>query len=304
MSYKQSDPNVYATMRVKGELRKWMEKDIFRRLAKLSGLGWSWDSATMTLKRQGPQTMAIETPWSHSQIAHNKQCHFDHHVVFSNFHIIPPKCMTCWKVCMGLPNFASLLELENLLKDMSWPCKCCIELRDYTPRHYGAYFYNSSLEEGRDKYDTIVKIVKEYMTDGEKIAKDIILKRGCTEFELIKGPSPFWHRTPAEEKMYDMLVAHVDVPKNQSKQPEIMKNYVRQGWALWAHSHNDMTYQKWNDGVSLFPDIVKYHEGDLEGIKKDLEQAQEYVQSKMEPVAELPKVEYEEEVIGEQDELT
>jgi len=304
MSFKSASPQIYATMNVKGEFRKWMDNDIFKRLAALAGGGWYWDSATMTLKKPGPQTIALETPWIHCNVGHSKNCNFDHHIAFTHFHIIPPKCQSCWKVCMGLPDFESLMFMEELQTSMEWPCKCGIELRDYTTKKYGAYFYTNSLEEGRERYQNIVDIVSQYMTNGKEIAEGIILKRGCTEFEMIKGPSPYWHMTAAEEKLYEMLISHVDLPKNQAKQPDIMKNYVRQNWILWAHSHGDMSYLKWNDNTPLFPDYVKYHKGDIEEIKKDMADALESVQPKTKSTEELPTVHYEKEVIGEQDELT
>jgi hypothetical protein len=304
MGFKMSDPKVYAQMNLKGHLREWMDKDIFKKLSKLAGSGWAWDSGTLTLSQPGPKTMAIDTPWSHATVSHDKNCNFDHHIVFDKYGIIPPKCLNCWKVCMGLPNFAALMEMEELQTQMPWPCKCGIELRDYTSKEYGAYFYNNTLEEGRDKFHTIVDIVKKHMTNGEEIAKGIILKRGCTEFEMIKGPSPYWHMSKEEEAMYELLMSHVVMPRNNAKQPEIMKNYVRQNWALWAHSHGDMTYQAWNNGESLFPDYVRYHEGDLEEIKKDIADCLASVTEPQAEPVELPKVEYPEEVVGEEDELT
>jgi hypothetical protein len=291
-------------MNIKGEMRRWMEMDVFKKLSGLAGNGWAWDSGTMTLSQPGPKTMAIDTPWSHATVSHDKNCNFDHHIVFDKFGIIPPKCLKCWKVCMGLPNFATLMEMENLQSQMPWPCKCGIELRDYTTKHYGAYFYNNTLEEGRDKYHIIKDIVEKHLPNGKEIAKNIILKRGCTEFEMIKGPSPYWHMDEKEEEMYELLCSHVVMPRNNAKQPELMKNYVHQTWALWAHANGDLSYRPWNDGELLFPDYVRYHEGDLEEIKKELALALESVQDKpdTEVIPEMPK--YEEEVKGDHDELT
>jgi hypothetical protein len=291
-------------MNIKGEMRRWMEMDVFKKLSGLAGNGWAWDSGTMTLSQPGPKTMAIDTPWSHATVSHDKNCNFDHHIAFDKFGIIPPKCLKCWKVCMGLPNFATLMEMENLQNQMPWPCKCGIELRDYTTKHYGAYFYNNTLEEGRDKYHTIKDIVEKHLPNGKEIAKGIILKRGCTEFEMIKGPSPYWHMDEKEEEMYELLCSHVIMPRNNAKQPELMKNYVHQTWALWAHANGDLSYKPWNNNEMLFPDYVRYHEGDLEEIKKELALAQESVQAKpdTEVIPEMPA--YEETVKGDHDELT
>ena len=198
---------------------------------------------------------------------------------------------------MGLPNFASLMEMEEIQQQLPFACKCGMERRDYTPKHYGAYFYNTSLEEGVDKYHTVVDLVTKNMTNGEEIAKNVILKRGCTEYEFIKGPSPYWHMTDKEEEMYDMLTAYVENYRSNHRQPDLIKNFVRQEWLRWAHSNGDFSYLPWNGGVKLYPDYVTYHEGDVELIKKDLETA-------LESVKPTPPVKYDKEVIGDEDELT
>jgi hypothetical protein len=190
--------------------------------------------------------------------------------------------------------------MEEIQKQLPFACKCGVERREYTPRHYGAYFYNTSLEEGVDKYHTIVDLVKKNMNNGEELAEGIILKRGCTEYEMIKGPSPFWQMTEKEEEMYEMVSAYVEDYRSNARQPEMVKNFVRQEWIRWAHSHGDFSYLPWNGGVKLYPDYVTYHEGDVEDIKKDLEMAQESLKPQSAP----EPVEYEKEVIGDLDELT
>jgi hypothetical protein len=292
------DEKILLTQQIKGMNRQWMEEDIFKKLSPLTGRGYYWDPATLTLKIAGDRGLSHVTPWSHGKGTHKVNCSLDHHVAFELFNIIPPKCLRCYKVCMGLPNFASLMEMEEIQKQLPFACKCGMERRDYTPKHYGAYFYNTSMEEGKDKYHTVVDLITKNMTDGEEIAKGIILKRGCTEYEMIKGPSPFWQMTEKEEEMYDLLTAHVTDYRSNARQPEAVKNFVRQEWIRWAHSNGDFSYLPWNGGVKLYPDYVTYHKGSVEDIQKDLDLAQESLR----PIA--PPVEYDKEVIGDHDELT
>jgi len=274
MGFQQSSPKIYAQQKISGKLREWMEQDVYRKLSVLNASGWVWDSGTSMLKRgNGGSMYNPNTPWSYHTDRYSKKCAFDHHVVFDSFGIISPGCLKCWKVVATPETFADLMEMEEIQKQAPWPCKCGIELRDYAPKHYGAYFYNDSLEEGRDKYEAVKDVILKNMTNGKRIAETLILKRGCTEYEFIKGPSPYWCMTPKEEELYALLDEYVDFPKTQGKQTEMGKIFVYQNWALWAHANGDMTYKDWNDGHSLFPGYVKYHEGDIETIKDDLETA-------------------------------
>jgi hypothetical protein len=142
-----------------------------------------------------------------------------------------------------------------------------MELRDYTPKFYGGYFYNNSFDEGRDCYEQVRKMVDEAL--GKDVS--VILKRGCTEFEMIKGPSNYWHTTRDEEEFVELIDAYVDVGRGGlSPQEPYIKNTIRLRWALWAHMNGDMSYQKYNNNKPLFPDYVKYHEGSREDIKHDL----------------------------------
>jgi len=278
MGFQQSDPKMYAQQKIRGKIREWMEQDVFRKLSVLNGAGWMWDAATLTLKKgNGKALYNPNTPWSYHTDLYAKNCSFDHHVLFNNFGIISPSCLKCWKVVATPETFTDLMEMEEIQKQAPWPCKCGIELRDYTPKHYGAYFYNGSLEEGRDKYEAVKDVILKNMTNGKRIAETLILKRGCTEFEFIKGPSPYWCMTPKEERLHEMIESYVDYDKNNHKQSELGRLFVYQNWALWAHSNGDMTYKDWNDGHSLFPGYVKYHEGDIETIKEDLETAKKFI---------------------------
>jgi len=337
MSFQQSSNKIYNTSTLHGQLKKWTDTDVYRILSPLTSRGYFWCPESHSMRRSSDRAMSAETPWIHAMGSYHKQCLFDHHVVFDMFNIIPPKCQECWKTVATPNTFKQLLEIEDIQIQMKVPCKCGIELRDYTPKHYGSYWYSNSLDEGRERYKQVRQIVDEHVTDGKSM--DVLLKRGCTEFEMIKGPSPFWHMTPQEEEMYELVSGYVDTGKVNALQPEMIKNHVRTTWALWAHSHGDFTYKDWNDGESLFPGYVKYHEGDLDDIKADLaiaragvlagiteeqtrgflEVAQKYAKEKKIPVGKFVHAlganernplqlnmfkKFSDEVIGEEDELT
>jgi hypothetical protein len=301
---------VYATRQIHGTHRKWLENDPVRKLQKVHAAGYVWDPETSKLKRPGPFGMTFATPWVHARGSHKYNCGFDHHIAFDLFGIISPTCLGCWKVCMGLPDFASLMEMADIQEQLpiDIPCKCGIETRDYTSKSYGAYFYTRSLDEGRDRYEVVKQTVLDNMTRGKEIAEGMVLKRGCTEFEMVKGPSPYWHITPKEMELYELMRAYVLDRGAVLSQHPMIQNYVKQTWIPWAHSRGDFSYLPWNDGKKLFPDYVSYHEGDINDIKRDLVLAQTQGTipkdvKQPEPI-DIEKVDYSEDVIGEEDELT
>jgi len=268
MSFMQSKAKLYTTMRHYGWAAAMQKEDYYSLFTPLYQLGYAWDSDMCYLKPMGQGFMSAETPWIHVKGTPFKNCGLDHHITFDSYNIIPPKCLNCWKTVVTPTTFKQLMELWEIEKGMDFPSKLGIELRDYTPKHYGGYFYDNSFEEGRLKYEMVRKAVDDNMTDGKDVS--VILKRGCTEYEMMKGPSHLWHNTKEEERMLELIEAFVRYNRGNARQSYIIQNHVKLKWMLWAHMQGDMTYKEWNDGKSLFPDYVKYHDKDIEEIQHDL----------------------------------
>lgn len=275
MGFLSSPAMIYGTMNHKGLLKKMVKEDMSSLFQPLLARGFSWDANMEKLVMPGikeHRAMLFNTPWCHAKGTPRKHCGLDHQVTFNTWGVIPKRCLSCWKVTVTPNSFKQLMQLEVLQKNMDVPSKCGIELRDYTPKFYGGYFYNHSIDEGRERYEQVRNAVNNEIEGGKDIS--VILKRGCTEYEMVKGPSPFWHNTKEEEEFLELVEAFVEVPRGNARQSELVKTNVRLKWALWAHANGDFTYKELNNGESLFPDYVKYHEGDLDGIKTELAAAQ------------------------------
>jgi len=281
MGFMQSQPNIYKQMQLGGKIKEWDSNDMWTLFSPLLQKGYNWDPKDGVLKVSGGTTFTAQTPWVHQDHISCKQCNLDHSVTFNTWNIIHPRCMECWKVVVTPTTFVELLQLEELEKGMTRPSKCGIELRDYTPKFYGGYFYNGSLDEGRECFEVVRDAVRKQIN--KKVADTVILKRACTEYEMVKGPSPFWHNTKDEERMIKLIDTFVEAPKGNTGQNNIVKNHVRLKWALWAHMNNDMTYQDFNGGKSLFPGYVKYHEGDINDIKHDIACARAHAKAGIDP---------------------
>lgn len=269
MGYLQSAPYIYNQMRVGGLVQKWGQEDWISVFAHMENQGYTWDPTTLKLNQRGTiATLQTQTPWCHAKTSPEKQCGLDHNIIFGNWRIITPRCMHCWKVCVTLESFDDTIKCEALQRRMDYPSKCGMEMRDYTPKFWGAYWYTNSLEEGRERYTEVKEALRKHVSD--YAAEHCILKRSCTEFEMVKGPSPYWHITDDEYRFLEYIEAFIDTYDSNAEQAEMVKRHCHLKWVLWAHMNNDMSYLKYNDGKKLFPGYVTYHEGNLDDIKHDI----------------------------------
>lgn len=268
MGFMQSPEVIYTKMQFGGDVAKWFREDWFTFFSRLQAQGFIWDAEDGCLKQKGFTGLTSQTPWCHSKSSPSKHCSLDHNIIYNNWNIIHPRCLECWKVVVAPRNFDELMKLEALQYTLNYDSKCGIELRDYTPRHYGGYFYNGSLDEGREKY----KIVKDAVAEAisPECAATTILKRGCTEYEMGSGPSLYWNITKEQEKLIEIIESFVEVKRGHGEQSLQLKRNVHMKWVLWAHSNGDMSYVPYNGGVKLFPGYVAYHEGNISDVKHDL----------------------------------
>jgi len=226
-------------------------------------------------------TVGIHTPWHHVKHCSNKRCALDHEVKFNVLGYIPPKCQECWKVVVSPRTLKELFLLLEVEKNLQEPSKCGIEMRWYTPKLYGGYFYTNSLDEGRFRYEQVRKAVDEH------ISKDVnvVLKRACTEFELTLGPSAYWFMTDEQhrtDKILDDLVEGA-VPLNTG-QTDYHLDIIHTNWIEWAWKHQDPTVGEYiGENVSLYPQAMTYHEGDISVIKSDMVRARAQAKHKIDP---------------------
>jgi hypothetical protein len=270
MGFENSNPKVYRAMQVEGEMKKIGQKDIQATLHPLLKMGFAWSIEGKLKKHASTGWLNFNTPWCHTRMSTNKNCNLDWSVCWSTFNFIHPRCLGCWKTVVAPKNFDELMKWYKIQhNEIEFSCKCGIELRDYVPRHYGAYHYASSLEEGREQYNEVKALAEKYLS--AETANDVILKRGCTEYEMTKGPSVGWHLTEKEERLANLIDNYVEAPVlHIAQDKEIVHPHVHIRWLLFAHMVGDFSYLPYNNMVPLFPDTMKYHEGDLQDIKHDL----------------------------------
>lgn len=260
--------SVFGTRNIAGQYKEWQKLNVIERLEPLLGAaGYYVKRDNGRIGRTMSLGWAWQTPWLHMKQAHKKRCGLDSHVIFQNYGFITQRCQECWKIVVAPRTLTELFKLKEIEDDLGLPAKCGIEVREHTPRMYGGYFYTCSLEEGRDVY----QIVRKAISEGISPDVSVILKRGCTEMEMEVGPSPFWVVTKENRELEEIIEERVeDTSISFCNPPDYMVAHIKQSWAHWAYAHGDETYLEYTDGQPLYPETVKYHEGDIEEIKADL----------------------------------
>ena len=205
-----------------------------------------------------------DTPWHHVKHSDKLDCHLYHavmhDVLFKNMEVdwIPADCQQCWKVVVRPPTLLALFALEAVQKQLELPCKCGIEVRESVCGLYGGYFYNLSLEEGKRCYEIVRKAVSDEPLLGPDVP--VLLKRGCTEYEMEHGRSDEWAVTDEQLRAEKIIKETFVSDHNFSSQPEHLVKRVHRRWIEFAYAAGDQTYKHFTNGEPIYPPYVTYHD--------------------------------------------
>lgn len=198
----------------------------------------------------------IDTPWLFIKHPTHNDCIVWKNIYYGCYGLLPIGCTGCWKVVAIPRTLDELFKLRNVMRDLNFPSKLGIEVRDYVPRLYGAYFYCQSKELGLATRDAVRKAVHENISPDIKV----YLKRGCTEMEMRFGSSDKW-----EEKIHDGQQNLEDyynqwyVEPDDPIVPPYLKCHIMKSWIAYAHMMGDETYKLYTkDGRHLYDPAKEY----------------------------------------------
>lgn len=211
------------------------------------------------------QAMAWDSPWHHVRFHPMLDCGLWHGIMFDIIALnlpladrfVPSKCQECYKVVVRPKTIKQLFALLNLQKRMDLPSKCGIEMRESVHGLYGGYFYNLGLDAGRGCYKKVRAEVNQDEHLGPEIG--VVLKKACTEYEQICGPSDKWKITLRQLEIESMVESLITKDDYRQIQPEHTTYYVHRKWIEWAYAMGDPTYAEFTDGP-LYEPYVTYHE--------------------------------------------
>lgn len=226
------------------------------------------------------KSMAIDPPWAYVKPGPAQNCMFWHHMLFRqvfNSAMVPIQCHNCWKVVLAPRDIEELFACYIMQHEMGRPSKCGTETeRDNTPRNYGGYWYNNSLQEGLECYNAVKaelergKVyereilgcpVKVKFGNGyDESVPPLILKRACTEFEQACGPSDQWNWDDEQVELERIAFDSFSQEITHSRQTDIQLSIIFQDWIHRAFRVGDEKYLLFTNGNRLFPPPVTYHD--------------------------------------------
>ena len=228
------------------------------------------------------------SPWVHIKTSNHRKCKIYTDVIEPCLNFIPLKCQNCWKVVFRPQYIKDMLHLlplmERLAEKHNFSCKLGAETRIWTSGVYGkwglwgCYFYNDSKEQGIFCWETVLNAIAADDTlkhlledvDEDGYPSRLVLKRGCTEFEIMGkyGDSRDWVYTE-ENKEWERLVwdAFKDQPMSDAQGWQIW-DHVKNFWFKHAHSAGDPTVKEFNEGTMIWRSTRYYHKELFDSIKK------------------------------------
>lgn len=213
--------------------------------------------------RRMPVVPAQETVWRFANVKFS--CIKWHRIFFellSDKTKVHSHCHNCFKVVVEPRNLSELQIIESyqqLTSVEDIQSKCGIEIREFVPRLYGAYWYNRSVEEARERKTEVLKFLTDIFGENHP---EIYIKKGCSEFERALGPSDKWEITDPQRKLEEKLDDAMDFdPFTHQDQPPLIIERTHETWINWTWAIGDKEeVLKVTGGVPLIPDFIRYDE--------------------------------------------
>jgi hypothetical protein len=224
-------------------------------------------------------TKDINTPWVHIKSSAHRRCKIYQEIFVGCLDVLPYQCLNCWKVVFRPQYLRDMLNMiplmERLAKEHGYCSKLGSEERLYTSGIYGksglwgCYFYNDSKEDGLGCWDTVRRSIEgddalHHLLDDideDGYPTRLVLKRGCTEFEVMNkfGDSKDWELTDEAKEWEGIVWARLKKQQMSPVQGQDIRNHVIKRWFQHAHHAGDPTVKDYNEGTMLWKTPRFYH---------------------------------------------
>lgn len=166
--------------------------------------------------------------------------------------LVPAGCETCFKVKIAVSTLRQLVALHELAKTSAYVFKTGLDMENpYSSGIYAGFFYLDGLDQARAAFRELRQAVDEHPLLGSDIS--MLIKRGCTEYEIHCGPSDSYAIAPKEVEAW--LLARLKISASTKPLP---KSMTLARWIQTAFQIGDETYLDLTNGRRLHPKTVSY----------------------------------------------
>ncbi len=216
-----------------------------------------------------------QTIWINNKADPDRNCALWHGIYFTYYQFIPRVCRHCWKIVWVGDTLKQLMTVLDIQEKTNSIAKCGMETR----AHSGCFgrprgFWYVPLDQGLKGARELHKIVHELLLDVSELKNtNVVLKRGCTEFEGRYPSSDTWDQL-AKQFDWDRDEARCDkiirLKWESRAEPNIIKIQILKGWIEFAASLG-LDYAEYSDKIltiqTLNYERSNHNEKDYLGLK-------------------------------------
>jgi len=167
---------------------------------------------------------------------------------------VPKGCEHCYKVKVLPRTLRELVALYEIAQQVECPSKCGIDFYNpHSQNAYAGYFYLNGLEEARRMFQVLRDCVDESPKLGREVP--IVIKRGCSNYEVARGPSDKYTFRPELQEIEAYLKARFVSGKPTKT---VTAKTIYEIWVPFAYQIGDNTYLDFTNGKPLYPKSLTY----------------------------------------------
>ncbi len=197
--------------------------------------------------------------WIRFENAPHAPCTFLHDVLFEVAYAraaVPFGCRDCYKVKVNPRSVSELVAVKDLAADVPARSKWGPEVDiPYSQTQYAGFFYTLGLDAARRVYKSFRARLNSALEFGPQVS--MLIKRGCTDYEMRCGRSDRWTFQPGIERLEAAVAKLFRLPE-QVPQTRGQIHAASLTWLATAHRIGDQSYLQLTGGQPLYPPTVTY----------------------------------------------
>jgi hypothetical protein len=193
--------------------------------------------------------------WMHVTHGPSLDCGFLMYFMFRHAYAeaaVPQGCSACYKVKVAPRTLRELVAAWEIAKRIECRSKWGTDLSNpYSQNIYAGYFYAKGIDGAR----AIFKIARQAFGEDRKLGPDMpmTIKRGCSEYEAVLGPSESYAFKPEMAEL-ETLLRRRFVERKASREPSLVAAH----WIETAFRIGDDTYLDFTGGKRLRAKTMTY----------------------------------------------